>query len=169
MPFTLPSIGLKIIKLTLIYLNKFPNKPILFWLSFSEAELINAINKCNNSSTSGLNKLSWRHLKIIIKDSICLKKIVDIANACFELGHWPMHFKVSTSIIIPKPNKKLYNSPKAFRPIVLLNTIGKLIEKVMGERLMFQSISNNFIYSSQLGGFKQQLTIDTGITLMHFI
>jgi len=51
-------------------------------------------------------------------------------------------------IVIPKPNKKLYDSPKSFRPIVFLNTVGKLIEKVIGERLQFNMTSNNFIYPS---------------------
>jgi len=81
---------------------------------------------------------------------MCLKKIVNIADMCFELGHWTSHFKVSTSIIIPNPNKESYDSPKAFRPIVFLNTIGKLIEKVIGNRLQLQLISNNFIHLSQL-------------------
>ena len=52
------------------------------------------------------------------------------------------------TIIIPKPNKASYNSPKMFQPIVLLNMLEKLIEKVIGERLKFQVISNNFIYSN---------------------
>jgi len=80
-----------------------------------------------------------------------------------------LHFKVSTSIIILKPNKELYNSPKAFRLIVLLNTLGKLIEKVIGERLQFHSISNNFIHLSQLGSLKQCSLFNAGVALMHFI
>jgi len=88
---------------------------------------------------------------------------------CFELGYWPSHFKTSLSIIIPKPNKELYDSPKIFRPIVLLNTIGKLIEKVIGERLQFYMTSNNFIYPSQLGGLKQCFLSNASITLTHFI
>ena len=40
-----------------------------------------------------------------------------------------------TTIIIPKPNKISYDSPKLFRLIVLLNTLEKLIEKVIGDRL----------------------------------
>jgi len=39
-----------------------------------------------------------------------------------------------------------YDSPKTFRPIVLLNTMGKLIEKVIGDRLQFYVVSNNFIH-----------------------
>ena len=113
--------------------------------------------------------MSWGHLKCIIKDKSCLKNFICIANACFDLDHWPNHFKESKIIVIPKPNKSSYDSLKSFRPIVLLNTLGKLIEKVIGERLQFQVISNNFIYQSQLGGLKFKSTTDAGITLTHFI
>ena len=139
------------------------------WLLFSEVEFFSSINKCNNSLTHGLDKLLWKYLKLIIKDTICLKKIINIADAYFELGYWSLHFKVSTSIIIPKPNKDLYNSSKIFRPIILLNMLGKLIEKVIGKRLQFYLISNNFIHLSQLGSLKQYLSSDTGVTLTHFI
>ena len=74
-----------------------------------------------------------------------------------------------TSNIILKPNKKLYNSPKLFRPIVLLNIVSKLIEKVIGERLQFNTASNNFIHPSQLRGLKFKSTIDMGIALTHII
>jgi len=33
-------------------------------------------------------------------------------------------------VIIPKPNKIVYDQPKSFRPIILLNTLGKLIKKL---------------------------------------
>ena len=127
------------------------------------------ICNCNSSSMPEPNKLSWCHLKIIVNDSVCLSKIIDIANACFDIGFWPSHFKTSMSIIIPKPNKESYNSPKSFRPIVLLNTIGKLIEKVIGERLQFHAITNDFIHFSQLGSLKERLTIDASVALIHFI
>ena len=112
------------------------------------------------------DKLLWKHLK---KDVVCLRKFINIANACIELSHWPYHFKVSTSIIIPKPNKESYNSPKTFQPIILLNTISKLIKKVISERLQFQLISNDFIYQCQLEGLKQHFTTDTNVILTYFI
>ena len=59
--------------------------------------------------------------------------------------------------------------PKFFRPIVLLNTLGKLIKKVIGNRLQFYVILNNFIYQSQLGDFKFKSTTDASIALTHFI
>ena len=117
----------------------------------------------------GSDKMSWGHLKCIIKDKSCLKNIVYIANTCLELGHWPNHFKKSMMIVIPKPNKSFSNSLKSFRPIVLLNTLGKLIEKVIRERLQFQAILNNFIHQSQLGDLKFKSITDADITLTHFI
>ena len=132
-------------------------------------KFICAIANYNNSFTFGPDKLSWEHLKHIIKDKICLKNIIIIANASFELGYWPDHFKKSTTIIIPKPNKSSYNSLKSFKPIVLLNTMGKLIEKVIRNRLQFQVISNNFIYQGQLGDLEFKSTTDTGIAFTYFI
>ena len=100
---------------------------------------------------------------------MCLKNIISIANTCFELGYWPNHFKISSTIVIPKPNKSFYNSLKSLRPIVLFNTLGKPIEKVIGERLQFQVIKNNFNHHSQLRGLKFKSTADAGIMLTHFI
>jgi len=136
---------------------------------FSKEEFRITIANCNNTSAPGPDKLSWSYLKIILKDDECLGIIIHIANVCIELGYWLLHFKRSTIVVIPKPNKKSYNSPKSFRPIVLLNTVGKLIEKVIGERLQFSMAANNFIYSSQLGGLKFKSTTDADIALTHII
>ena len=150
-------------------LDNIPNKSTKEWNSFSKQELINVIEKCNNSSALGPDKLTWSHIKIIIRDKDCLSKLIDIANTCIDLGYWPSHFKLSTIVIIPKPNKTVYDLPKLYWPIVLLNTIGKLFEKMIGEHLQFYTISNNFIHQSQLGGLKQRSTTDAGIVLTYII
>ena len=129
-------------------LDEISNKYIVPWLDFSREEFKFALSSCNNSSVPSPDKLLWNHLKIIFEDNKCLDTFIQIANACINLGYWPLHFKISTIIVIPKPNKKLYNSPKSFRPIVLLNTMGKLIKKIIGERLQFNTVSNNFIHLS---------------------
>ena len=72
-------------------------------------------------------------------------------------------------VVIFKPNKTSYDNSKSFRPIVLLNTVGKLIEKVIGNRLQFHVTSNSFIYPSQLGGLKFKSTTDAGVVLTYII
>ena len=150
-------------------LNEVACKPSQGWNPFSRYEFKSAISKCKDSSSPGPDRLTWRHWKIIIANDDCLSRIINIADACIDLGHWPKYFKVSTTIVILKPNKSLYDHPKAFRPIVLLNTLGKLIEKVIAERLQFIVMSNNFIHPSQLGGLKFKSTADASIALTHII
>jgi len=150
-------------------LDKILRKLIKEWNFFSKQELIDVLEKYNNLSTPGPNKLTWSHIKSIMRDNDCLLKFVDIANLCIELGHWLSHFKTSNIIIISKPNKSTYDSPKSYQLIVLLNTIGKLFEKMIGEQLQFHTISNNFIHQSHLGGLKQRSTTDAGVALTHTI
>jgi len=140
-----------------------------FWELFSKDKFRQAINKCNNLSASGPNKLTWCHLKTILKQDICLTNIINIADTCINLGHWPNYFKCSSTVVIPKPNKLAYDQPKSFHPIVLLNTLGKLIEKVVAERLQFLVVKNDFIYSSQLGGLKFKSTTDADVALTHIV
>jgi len=128
-----------------------------------------AIANYNNTLIPGLDKLLWSHLKIILKNDECLNSIIDIANACIELGYWPSHLKRSMIVVIPKLNKKSYDSFKSFRPIVLLNTIGKLIEKVIRERLQFIMATNDFVHPSQLGRLKFKSITDAGVALTHII
>jgi len=90
-------------------------------------------------------------------------------NTCIHLEHWPSYFKQSSTIIIPKLNKQTYNNPKSFHPIILLNTLEKLIEKVIADRLQFHVVKNDFIHPSQLGGLKFKLTSDAGVVLTYTI
>jgi len=47
--------------------------------------------------------------------------------------------------------------------------LGKLIKKVISDRIQFYVVANNFIHYSQLGSLKFKFTMDVGITLTHFI
>ena len=147
-------------------INQYDN---IDWPLFTGQKFIDAIAKCSNASSPGPDHVTWKHLKPLTSDKTCLSKIVNIANTCITVGYWPDQFKKSTSIIIPKPNKVSYNTPKAFRPIVLLNTMGKLIEKVISHRLQFHLSANGFLDPNQLGGIRQWSTIDAGIYLTHLI
>jgi len=151
------------------HLNEVEHKPSQWWSPFFKEEFKSAISKCSNASVPGLDKLTWRHLKFIVNQDACLTNIINIADSCINLGYWPKYFKVSSTIIIPKPNKSSYDQPKAFQPIVFLNTLGKLIEKVIAERLQFTVASNDFIHLSQLGRLKFKSTMDASIVLTHII
>ena len=150
-------------------LNDLPRNNSIDWPPFSKQEFRDAIAKCSSSSTPGPDHISWRHLKPVVADNECLERIIDIANTCITYEIWPAQFKNAMSVVISKPNKASYNMPKSFRPIVLLNTIGKLIEKVISTCLQFHMTSNGFLDLNQLGSIKQRSTIDVGLYLTHYV
>ena len=139
------------------------------WLPFSKAKITDAIKKHNSLSTPGPNYIFWHYFKILVTDIKYIINFVNIANLCINPGYWPSHFKISTLIIISKSNKPAYNSSKIFCSIVLLNTLEKLIEKAISERLQIHFIVSNYIYPNQLGGIKQHSTSNTDLYLTHLI
>ena len=94
-----------------------------------------ALKACSNVSALGPDYITWYYFKSILADDICASSILSLANSCITLWYWPRHFKKSVSIIISKPGKLVYNIPKIFQPIVLLNTLGKLIKKMIARQL----------------------------------
>jgi len=151
------------------FLNDIPQAGIIDWPPFSNQEFKDAIDKYSSSSIPSPDHIFWRHLKPVILNDTCLKKIVVIANACIALEFWPSYFKLAATVVIPKPNKDSYSMPKSFRPIVLLNMTEKLIEKVISNCLQFHMVLSGFLDPNQLGGIRQYLTTDTGVYLMHLI
>ena len=87
---------------------------------------------------------------------------------CFT-GTWPQHFKESISVIIPKLNKPDYTIPKAYRPIALLNTLGKLLTRILANRLQHDAAEFNILHRDQFGGIQGHSTIDAGLVLTDFI
>jgi hypothetical protein len=140
------------------------------WPPFSHCEMTDALRACSSCSTPGPDHVTWRLLKmILLSDPQCSALIVSLATACLMVGYWPSYFKTSSSVIIPKPGKAAYNTPRAFRPIVLLNTCGKLIEKMVSTRLQFDSVKFGLLHSHQFGGIRQRSTEDAGVFLTHLV
>jgi hypothetical protein len=90
-----------------------------------------------------------------------------LVNTCLQSGHWPAEFKASTMVVIPKPGKPLYDTPKLFRPIVLLNTLGKIFEKMLSNRLQSEAAKHGVLHPNQFGGVCQNSTEDAGCFLTH--
>ncbi|KAB5587427.1 RNA-directed DNA polymerase from mobile element jockey [Ceratobasidium theobromae] len=70
---------------------------------------------------------------------------------------------------IPKPNKFDFASPKAYRPISLLETLSKLFEKIMAVRFTALSGLHRLIPPEQFGGKDMTSCMDAGLSLVHDI
>ena len=133
-------------------LDEVPSQATCSWVPFSLLEMQEALKAYSNVSVPGFDHITWRYLKVILANNTCTTGILSLANACLLLHHWPRHFKKSVSVIIPKLGKPAYDIPKAFRPIVLLNTLGKLIEKMVARQLQFDAVKYGILHPNQLEG-----------------
>ena len=150
-------------------LESLPSLPERSFPAFSCQEVHDAIALTGNASAPGPDRITWELLKTVFQVKGAPEGLCHLFNRIRSNGVWPSWFKQSTCVIIPKPNKPRYNVPKAFRPISLLNTIGKLLTKVIAARMQFDCLKYNILHPGQCGGVVKHATIDAGVTLASFV
>lgn len=73
-----------------------------------------------------------------------------VFNKCVELGTFPRAWKKGEVILILKPNRDP-NDHNSYRPIILLPIVGKILEKILTQRLSHFLENNHFIPPNQYG------------------
>jgi hypothetical protein len=69
-----------------------------------------------------------------------------------NLGYHPKQWQSAKIVILQKPGKSNYTNPGSYRPISLLNTLGKLLKAVMARRLSYLAEKHGLLPNSQFGG-----------------
>ncbi|KAF8673940.1 hypothetical protein AX14_005289 [Amanita brunnescens Koide BX004] len=150
-------------------INNIPEHMTRSFLPISKKEIWDALRPTTNSSAPGPDHVTWRHLKLALSIPETDDALATLFNLVCFTGTWPSHFKDSVSVIIPKPNKPDYSIPKAYRLIALLNTIGKLLTKILANRLQHDAAQYGLLHRDQFGGIQGHSTIDAGLVLTDFI
>ncbi|KAI0998540.1 hypothetical protein K3495_g9657 [Podosphaera aphanis] len=70
-------------------------------------------------------------------------------------------FKESTTIVLRRPQKPRYDTPKSYRPIAPLNIMGKLLEKLVANRISKATKEFNLLPEEQMGARPKRYTIST--------
>ena len=83
---------------------------------------------------------------------ILLPHLHKLFNACLQQGYCPKHFKEAITVVLRKPGKDDYTQPKSYRPIALLNTLGKALEAVAANRLTYLADVHHLLPSRHTGG-----------------
>lgn len=85
--------------------------------------------------------------------------LAELFNACLAQGYHPKRFKESNTIVLRKPQKERYDVPKAYRPIALLNTMGKALEKIVAQRISEAAETYNLLPEEQMGARPKRSTL----------
>jgi hypothetical protein len=113
----------------------------------TEEEVSTAINSLKNASP-GADNIKAIHVKQI--SVIIAPFFKDVINTIFESGIYPDAFK--TAIVIPINKSGDYSNVNDYRPISVLTTFSKIVEKIMYNRLSsFTNDHLKILYSKQFG------------------
>ena len=86
-------------------------------------------------------------------ESALLHILQHLFTASLRLGHVPASWKVATVVAVPKPGGDPL-SPKGYRPISLLPTLSKLLERIIADRLSYYLETHHLLAPTQYG-FRQ--------------
>jgi len=111
-------------------------------------EIKNQIKKLPTDKAPGPDEIPNKILKNLPKKTIV--QLNYIINAIFQNSYFPTTFKQAKIIPIPKPGKNK-TDPLSYRPISLLNTLGKLTEKLIHTRLLKIIDRHQLIPDEQFG------------------
>lgn len=93
--------------------------------------------------------------------------LASLFNACMSLGYFPKKWKIAHILMFHKPGKKK-NLVTSYRPISLLNTLAKLLEKVIYIRLQ-KEIEVNVLPAFQFGFRRKHSTIQQLLRITELI
>ena len=109
-----------------------------------------AIKHVPSNKVPGPDDIPNRVLKTHLPE--LLEHLFHMFNASMSMGYCPRHFRQSTTVVLRKPKKPDYTLPKAYRPIALLSTIGKVLEAIIATRIAYVAEAHNLLPQSHMGG-----------------
>ena len=92
-----------------------------------------------------------------------------IYNTILEKEIYYALWKHFTTVVLRKPGKPQYDTPKAYHPIVLLNTLGKLMMAAVAEQLTYYTEKHALLPPTHFGGRPGRTTMDALHTLIYRI
>lgn len=126
------------------------------WQAITELEIERSLNAAKGSTAPGddnLPMLVWKQLWKHLRPSI-----TRIFIASVDLGYHPRLWRRAKIVVLRKPGKPDYSAPGAYRPISLLNMLGKLLEAVVARRLTYLAEKHDLLPETQFGGRRGRTT-----------
>jgi hypothetical protein len=108
-----------------------------------------AIYRLKPDKAPGPDELPNRPIKSAFE--VLDKEFTRLAIACLTLGYHPTHFREAITVLLRKPGKPNYSDPAAYRPVALLNTLGKILEAVIVQRLSELAEAHQLLPDTQFG------------------
>ena len=127
-------------------------------------ELRQACAKIKNGKTPGPDGIPNKVLKLAMEKFPEI--FLQVFNQCLQEGVFPKAWRKQWLVLIPKAGKPP-GLPSSYRPICLLDTIGKTLEKIVCNRLQQLADENGALSANQFGFRKGRSTVDAIIKVVN--
>ena len=111
-------------------------------------EIQKGITTLNNKKTPGPDLVTPKMLKELPRKGLIA--LLYIFNGILRTQHWPKVLNTAEIILIHKPGKDP-NDPASYRPISLLSTISKVLERIIASKIITDDKYVNSIPGHQFG------------------
>lgn len=109
----------------------------------------------------GPDQIPNKVIKVIISE--ISNNPVHIFNNSLSIGYYPSHLKESIIVILRRQGSaRDYTNLKSYRPISLLNTLGKIMEAVLAARISYMATTHHLLLETHFGGWRGSF-IETAI------
>ena len=134
---------------------------------FTPVEIRDAINGMNKNKAPGEDGITSDILQRAF--NLLPKSTTAMYNRCLRTACFPRIWKRAKIIPIVKPGKETSDDISKCRPISLINTAAKVLEKVLINRIMHHMYSNNLMSKNQYGFTPHTNTIHAVMALKYFV
>ena len=121
----------------------------------TKVEIMRAIKRPSPFKAPGPSGIPNRILQLLAP--LLLPELHTLYNACYAKGYCPKAFRNSVTVVLKKPesddpeNPRDYSEPKSYRPIALLETIGKVYETIIAARIAWMAETHNLLPGGHMG------------------
>ena len=126
-------------------------------LRVSNEELVAVVERLKVKKAPGPDGIPNVALKAAVQEFPDMFRTV--MQKCLEDGSFPDRWKIQKLVLLPKPGKPP-GHPSSYRPICLLDTVGKLLERLILNRLTTFTEGEHGLSNRQFGFRKGRSTVD---------
>lgn len=131
---------------------------------FTETEMNAAVDRSRKKNKApGPDCINSKTLTAVHKAD--RRTLVDLFNTCLRQGTFQLEWKLSRVMLLRK-GMKPEGVPSSYRPVCLLNDVGKILESLLTLRLQDHITSRGDLSSSQYG-FRKNLSTDDAMICLH--
>ena len=129
-----------------------------------KSEIAKALRKSSSSSAPGPDSipyLVWKRVHLVAPHLL-----TDLLAPLLKFGPHPTSLKKANGVVLDKPGKPSYDSPSSFRIIVLLQTISKLLERIVELRLVLEARRLKLLHRNQSGSLPALSSFDACLSFV---